>query len=134
MTHQRDEERDDPCQRRTPRQGYWQAVDVGAPSVPPPYELLPPSTIAPMLIEQEPTPVPWTNLYKYLGFMIRSDLLDDHAYARVLQKTKAAAEHLFPHHRLVRAWPLGQKLQLMQTIVLSVSTIVMLLLTSMRCA
>ena len=75
----------------------------------------------------------WTNLYKYLGFMLRSDLLDDHAYERVEKKTKAAAERLFPHHRLVRSWPLGQKLQLLQTIVLSISTNVMPLLSSMRC-
>ena len=65
--------------------------------------------------------------------MLRSDLLDDHAYDRVEKKTKAAAERLFPHHRLVRAWPLGQKLQLLQTIVLSVSANVMPLLSSMRC-
>jgi hypothetical protein len=81
----------------------------------------------------DPTPVPWTSLYKYLGFMLRADLLDDHAYERVEKKTKAAAERLFPHHRLVRSWPLGQKLQLLQTIVLSVSTNVMPLLSSMRC-
>ena len=24
--------------------------------------------------------IPWTSLYKYLGFMMRADLLDDHAY------------------------------------------------------
>ena len=78
--------------------------------------------------------IPWTNLYKYLGFMVRADLLDDHAYHRVEKKTKAAAERLFPHHRLVRAWPLGLKLQLLQTIVLSITANVMPLLTSMRCA
>ena len=78
--------------------------------------------------------IPWTSLYKYLGFMIRADLLDDHAYQRVENKTKAAAERLFPHHRLVRAWPLGLKLQLLQTIVLSITANVMPLLTSMRCA
>jgi hypothetical protein len=78
--------------------------------------------------------VPWTNLYKYLGFMLRSDLLDDHAYERVEKKTKAAAERLFPHHRLVKAWPLGLKLQTLQTLVLSVTSNVMPLLTSMRCA
>ena len=83
---------------------------------------------------KDPTMIPWSSLYKYLGFMLRSDLIDDNAYARVEQKTKAAAERLFPHHRLVRAWPLGQKLQLLQTIVLSVSTNVMPLLSSMRCA
>ena len=113
--------------------GTGKPLKYGPRPLPPPCNL-PPLTIASLSIEQEPTPVPWTNLYKYLGFMIRSDLLDDHAYARVLQKTKASAERLFPHHRLVRAWPLGQKLQLLQTIVLSVSTNVMPLLTSMRCA
>ena len=65
--------------------------------------------------------------------MVRADLLDDHAYHRVEKKTKAAAERLFPHHRLVRAWPLGLKLQLLQTIVLSITANVMPLLTSMRC-
>ena len=49
-------------------------------------------------------------------------------------KTKAAAERLFPHHRLVRAFPVGLQLQLLQTIVLSISAHVMPLLTSMRCA
>ena len=34
--------------------------------------------------------IPWTSLYKYLGFMLRADLLDDHAYQRVEKKTKAA--------------------------------------------
>ena len=46
-------------------------------------------------------------------------------------KTKAAAERLFPHHRLVRAWPLGQKLQLLQS--MSILTNIMPLLSSMRC-
>ena len=78
--------------------------------------------------------VPWTSLYKYLGFMLRSDLLDDHAYERVEKKTKAAAERLFPHHRLVKAWPLGLKLQTLQTLVLSITAHVLPLLTSMRCA
>ena len=65
--------------------------------------------------------------------MLRSDLLDDHTYERVEKKTKAAAERLFPHHRLVKAWPLGLKLQLLQSLVLSVTTNVLHLLTSMRC-
>ena len=78
--------------------------------------------------------IPWTSLYKYLGFMLRADLLDDHAYERVEKKTKAAAERLFPHHRLVKAWPLGLQLQLLQTLVLSVTANIMPLLTSMRCA
>ena len=77
--------------------------------------------------------VPWTNLYKYLGFSLRSDLLDDHAYERVEKKTKAAVERLLPHHRLVKAWPLGLKLQMLQTLVLSVTANVLPLLTSMRC-
>ena len=79
------------------------------------------------------TAIPWTSLYKYLGFMLRADLLDDHAYERVERKTKAAVERLLPHHRLVRAWPLGLKLQLLQTLVLSVTANVLPLLTSMRC-
>ena len=79
------------------------------------------------------TPIQFTCLYKYLGFMVRADLLDDHAYARVEKKTKSAAERLFPHHRLVRAWPVGLQLQLMQTMILSISAHVMPLLTSMRC-
>jgi hypothetical protein len=78
--------------------------------------------------------VPWTNLYKYLGFMLRSDLLDDHAYERVEKRTKAAVERLLPHHRLVKAWPLGLKIQMLQTLVLSVTANVLPLLTSMRCA
>ena len=78
--------------------------------------------------------IPWTSLYKYLGFMLRADLLDDHAYQRVELKTKVAAERLFPHHRLVKAWPLGLKLQTLQTLVLSVTSNVLPLLTSMRCA
>ena len=65
---------------------------------------------------------------------MRSDLLDDHAYERVEKKTKAVAERLCPHHRLVKAWPLGLKLQLLQTLVLSVTANVIPLLTSMRCA
>ena len=83
---------------------------------------------------QKHVEIPWTSLYKYLGFMVRADLLDDHAYERVEKKTKAAAERLFPHHRLVRAWPLGLKLQLLHTIVLSITANVMPLLTSMRSA
>jgi hypothetical protein len=78
--------------------------------------------------------IPWTSLYKYLGFMLRADLLDDHAYERVEKRTKAAAERLFPHHRLVKAWPLGLKLQTLQTLVLSVTSNVLPFLTSMRCA
>ena len=78
--------------------------------------------------------VPWTSLYKYLGFMLRSDLLDDHAYERVEKRTKAAVERLLPHHRLVKAWPLGLKIQMLQTLVLSVTANVLPLLTSMRCA
>jgi len=66
--------------------------------------------------------------------MLRADLLDDHAYERVERKTKATAERLFPHHRLVKAWPLGLKLQLYQSLVLSATTNVVPLLTSMRCA
>ena len=99
----------------------------------PPLPDLPELVIAPTVAGGSPTLVPWTSLYKYLGFMLRADLMDDHAYARVEQKTKAAAERLFPFHRLVRAWPLGLKLQLLQTLVLCVSTNVMPLLTSMRC-
>ena len=78
--------------------------------------------------------VPWTSLYKYLGFMLRADLLDDHAYERIEKKTKATAERLLPHHRLVKAWPMGLKLQMLQTLVLSVTANVLPLLTSMRCA
>ena len=98
----------------------------------PPLPDLPPVHIAATAENEAATPIPWTNLYKYLGFMIRSDLLDDHAYARIEKKTKAAAERLFPHHRLVRAWPIGLQLQLLQTIVLSIPASVMPLLTSMR--
>ena len=36
--------------------------------------------------------IPWTNRYKYLGFMLRSDLMDDDAYMRVENKTRIAAE------------------------------------------
>ena len=105
------------------------------PYAPRPLPLLP--DLNPLLIlhgaDADPTRIPWTSLYKYLGYMLRADLLDDHAYERVEMKTKAAAERLFPHHRLVRAWPLGQKLQLLQSIVLSISTNIMPLLSSMRC-
>jgi hypothetical protein len=98
----------------------------------PPKPDLPPLQL-PAVVENGPaTPIPWTNLYKYLGYFIRSDLLDDHAYARVETKVKKAAERLFPHHRLVRAWPAGLKLQLLQTIVLSIAANVMPLMTSMR--
>ena len=96
----------------------------------PPVPEIPPLQI---MVGDQVTPVPWTNLYKYLGFMVRADLLDDHAYARVEKKSKAASERLFPHHRLVRAWPVGLQLQLMQTMVQSISAHVMPLLTSMRC-
>jgi hypothetical protein len=99
----------------------------------PPLPDLPPLQIAAASKGGDTTPVPWTNLYKYLGFMVRADLLDDHAYARVEMKTKAAAERLFPHHRLVRSWPVGLQLQLLQTMVMSISSHVMPLLTSMRC-
>ena len=81
----------------------------------------------------EPTVIPWTSLYKYIGFPLRSDLLDDHAFARVEKKTKDSAERLFPHHRLVRSWPLGLKLQLLQSLVVNVVANVMPLLSSMRC-
>ncbi len=96
-----DEERDDPTVVEQPQtrrallrkgqayvKGELRGTDTGKPlkygprPLPPPCEL-PPLTIASSAIEHEPTPVPWTNLYKYLGFMIRSDLHEDHAYARV---------------------------------------------------
>lgn len=99
----------------------------------PPLPDLPQLTIQPSG-DGDPTPIPWTSIYKYLGFMLRADLLDDHAYERVERKTKATAERLFPHHRLVKAWPLGLKLQLYQSLVLSATTNVVPLLTSMRCA
>ena len=104
----------------------------------PPLPTLPPLRVAIPAASGDGDPVdvevPWTSLYKYLGFMLRSDLLDDHAYERVEKKTKAAAERLFPHHRLVKAWPLGLKLQVLQTLVLSITAHVLPLLTSMRCA
>jgi len=106
------------------------------PFVPRPLPALPalPQLVIPATVRGgATTPIPWTNLYKYLGFMLRADLLDDHAYARVELKTEAAAERLFPHHRLVRAWPIGLQLQLFQAIVLSITAHVMPLLTSMRC-
>ena len=78
--------------------------------------------------------VPWTNRYKYLGFMLRSDLMDDDAYERVERKTRIAAERLFPLHRLIRSFPLGHKIQLLQTIVLAVTANITPLLTSMRSA
>ena len=96
----------------------------------PPVPLLPPLLIRHADGSREV--VPWTNRYKYLGFVLRSDLMDDDAYGRVETKTRIAAERLFPHHRLVRSFPLGHKIQLLQTIVLSVSGNVMPLLTSMR--
>ena len=150
-----DEERDDPTVEQPQRAGSrackpklrkgqaWvngelRGAGTGKPLPYVPRPLPPLPDLPPLYIshgaDTDPTPVPWTSLYKYLGFMLRADLLDDHAYERVEKKTKAAAERLFPHHRLVRAWPLGQKLQLLQTIVLSVSTNVMPLLSSMRCA
>ena len=76
--------------------------------------------------------IPWTNRYKYLGFMLRSDLMDDDAYARVETKTRIAAERLFPLHRLIRSFPLGHKIQLLQTIVVAVTANITPLLTSMR--
>ena len=76
--------------------------------------------------------VPWTNRYKYLGFMLRSDLMDDDAYARVEAKTRVAAERLFPLHRLIRSFPLGHKIQLLQMIVLAVTANITPLMTSMR--
>ena len=145
-----DEERDDPSveQSRVPPQQHRGQASVrgelrGArtgkprpyePRPLPPLPALPELVIASASADGDATPVPWTSLYKYLGFMLRADLLDDHAYARVEHKTKAAAERLFPFHRLVRAWPLGLKLQLLQSLVLSISANVMPLLTSMRCA
>ena len=97
---------------------------------------LPPLPLLPSLLihhaDGSQEVVPWTNRYKYLGFVLRSDLMDDDAYGRVETKTRIAAERLFPHHRLVRSFPLGHKIQLLQTIVLSVSGNVMPLLTSMR--
>ena len=64
--------------------------------------------------------------------MLRSDLIDDDAYARVEAKTRIAAERLFPLHRLIRSFPLGHKIQLLQTIVLAVTANITPLLTSMR--
>ena len=78
--------------------------------------------------------VPWTNRYKYLGYMLRSDLIDDDAYERVEIKTRIAAERLFPLHRLIRSFPLGHKIQLLQTVVLAVTSSIVPLLTSMRSA
>ena len=66
--------------------------------------------------------------------MLRSDLMDDDAYMRVENKTRIAAERLFPLHRLIRSFPLGHKIQLLQTVVLSVTSNITPLLTSMRCA
>ena len=76
--------------------------------------------------------VPWTNRYKYLGFMLRSDLIDDDAYARLEAKMRVAVERLFPYHRLVRSFPLGHKIQLLQTLALCVTANISPLLTSMR--
>ena len=95
---------------------------------------LPPLELPPAADDGTATPIPWTTLYKYLGVFVRSDLIDDHAYARVEKNIKAAAERLFPFHRLVRAWPIGLQLQLLQTIVLSIAANVMPLMTSMRSA
>ena len=139
-----DEERDDPTVEPQPRQpphlplrkgqayvnGELRGAGTGKPLpyVPRPLPPLPalPELVIPAATKGDaPTRVPWTSLYKYLGFMLRSDLLDDHAYARIEKKTRAAAERLFPHHRLVRSWPLGLKLQLMQSLVLSVAASVM---------
>jgi hypothetical protein len=145
-----DEERDDPTfvqeQSQHPQLRSGQSVVRGEvrgrgtrkprpyePRPLPPLPDFPELTIAPAAPGGAQISVPWTSLYKYLGFMLRADLLDDHAYARVEHKTKAAAERLFPHHRLVRAWPVGLKLQLLQSLVLCISTNVMPLLTSMRC-
>jgi len=119
-----DEERDDPTAAQHPSQPSQLRGDQASarekrrgrgtglprPYMPrplPPLPGLPELVIAPVVADGAPTPVSWTSLYKYLGFMLRADLLDDHAYARVEQKTKAAAERLFPHHRLVRAWSLS---------------------------
>jgi hypothetical protein len=145
-----DEERDDPTvasQAQQPQLRKGQAMVRGElrgtgtgkplpyePRPLPPLPDFPELVVAPAVVGGVPTPVPWTSLYKYLGFMLRSDLLDDHAYARVEQKTKASAERLFPFHRLVRMWPLRLKLQLLQSLVLSMSSNVIALLTSMRCA
>ena len=133
-----------PSNRRPLRQGQARVKGVlrGActgkplPYTPRPLPLLPdlpPLTIA-TAPDADPTPIPWTSLYKYLGFLLRADLLDDHAYERVEKKIRAAAERLFPHHRLVKSWPLGLKLQLYQSLVLSVTANVLPLVASMRCA
>ena len=76
--------------------------------------------------------VPWTNRYKYLGFVIRSDLMDDDAFQRLELKMRIALERLFPYHTLVRAFPLGHKIQLLQTLALAVTGSMIHLLTSMR--
>jgi hypothetical protein len=125
-----DEERDDPTVEKLPQpprpqprkgQAYVNGVLCGAgtgrplPYVPrplPPVPDLPELVIPGSLMGGEPTVIPWTSLYKYLGFPLRSDLLDDHAFARVEKKTKDSAERLFPHHRLVRSWPLGLRVKL----------------------
>jgi len=122
--------------------GEWRSVGKRKPRSYTPRPLPPLSTLPPLHVAMRETSnsdavdvdIPWTNLYKYLGFMLRADLLDDHAYERVEKKTRAAAERLFPHHRFVKAWALGLKLQTLQTLVLSITANVLPLLTSMRCA
>jgi len=98
---------------------------------------LPPvPTDLPLLIKyrdgSNPTTIPWTVCYKYLGYKIRSDLIDDDAFARVESKTLVAIQQLLPYHRLVRAFPLGQKIQLLRTLALSATANIVPLLTSMR--
>jgi hypothetical protein len=78
--------------------------------------------------------IPWTQTYKYLGFVIRSDLLDDHAFQRVERRMKAATTRLFPHHQLVKCMSTRLKLQLFNTLVMACGASMVPLMPSLRSA
>lgn len=91
-----------------------------APFAPSPLPRLP--NLEPIYLDDDKSPdkqIKWTLTYKYLGFIIRCDLSDDHAFQRAETKMRTATNRLFPRHRLIRRFPLSLKLQLFNSLVTS---------------
>jgi hypothetical protein len=56
-------------------------------------------------------PVLWSGVYRYLGCMVRDDLLDGEMTAKLLQRLRFGFHRFFTRNRLVRALPVATQLQ-----------------------
>jgi len=85
-----------------------------APVSPPvvPADQLPPLDIGGGLL------IPWTDVYRYLGYHLRSDLSDEDALSKASANMERALNSLFPYDRTIRALPVARQLQLLRTIAL----------------